>query len=60
MAVVDHCPACRIRRELTVHRDTTAPDWSPRRGALNFARVLAARACPDYQPTPVLDTQETP
>lgn len=53
----DHCPACRVLRELTEHRDTAAPDWSPRRGVLNFARVVAARACPDYQPTTTEETR---
>ena len=48
----DHCPACRIARELREHRDNTAAEWSVRRGALNFARVLAERACPDWQPEP--------
>ena len=42
----DHCPACRIARELTEHRDTTAGDWTMRRGTLNFAIVIARRACP--------------
>ena len=47
----DHCPACRIARELTEHRDTSAAEWGLRRGVLNFARVLAVRACPEYRPT---------
>lgn len=50
--MTDHCPACRITRELREHIDSTAPEWSVRRGALNFARILAERACPDYHPTP--------
>lgn len=58
--MADHCPACRVHRELTEHRDATASAWSPRRAALNFARVLAARACPAYLPLQSdLDTQET-
>lgn len=48
--MTDHCPACRIRRELHEHRDATYADWSTTRGVLNFAAVLAARACPDYTP----------
>lgn len=48
--MTDHCPACRIARELTEHRDKTAAGWSHRRGTLNFARVIAARACPEYEP----------
>ena len=46
----DHCPACRIARELREHRDNTAAEWSVRRGTLNFARVLAERVCPDWRP----------
>lgn len=46
----DHCPACQVVRELTEHRDGTAAEWSVRRGTLNFARVIAVRACPDYRP----------
>lgn len=46
--MTDHCPACRIRRELHEHRDTTYADWSKARVVLNFAAVLATRACPDY------------
>lgn len=49
--MTDHCPACRIARELTEHRDATAADWSQRRGTLNFARVIAMRACPAYVAT---------
>ena len=44
--MTDHCPACRIRRELHEHRDATYPEWSTTRGVLNFAAVLAGRACP--------------
>lgn len=46
----DHCPACRVARELTEHRDACAVEWSHRRAALNFALILAKRACPDYRP----------
>ena len=46
----DHCPACRVARELREHVDQTAAEWSIRRGALKFARILAERACPDYEP----------
>ena len=50
--MTDHCPACQIVRELTDHRDATATatEWSARRAALNFALVIAARACPQYVP----------
>lgn len=48
--MTDHCPACRVARELREHVDKTAPEWSVRRGALNFARVIAMRACSDYKP----------
>ena len=51
----DHCPACRVRRELTEHRDQFKPGWSTQRAAFNFALVIAARACPDYVPA----TEET-
>lgn len=47
---VDHCPACRVARELAEHRDLTAAGWSIRRGTLSFAIVLAERACPAYEP----------
>lgn len=47
----DHCPACQVARELTEHRDACAEQWSTRRGVLNFARVIAVRACPEYAPT---------
>lgn len=46
----DHCPACRVARELREHSDQAHPEWSVRRGTLNFARILAERACPDYRP----------
>jgi hypothetical protein len=46
----DHCPACRVARELTEHRDAAAADWSVRRATLNFARIIAERACPDWKP----------
>ena len=46
----DHCPACRLARELREHTDQTAAEWSQRRGALNFARIIAERACPAYVP----------
>lgn len=47
---VDHCPACQVARELAQHRDDKAPGWSIRRGALNFAVLVAQRACPAYEP----------
>lgn len=43
----DHCPACRIARELTEHRDASATDWSVRRATLNFSIIVARRSCPD-------------
>lgn len=46
----DHCPVCQVARELTEHRDATADEWSTRRGVLNFARIIATRACPAYVP----------
>ena len=46
----DHCPACRLARELRERTDQTAAECSQRRGALNFARILAERACPAYVP----------
>lgn len=46
----DHCPACRVARELTEHV-TESGTPHPKRGAFNFARILAERACPEYQPT---------
>lgn len=46
----DHCPACRIARELREHRDATYPDRSNTRGVYNFCSILAQRACPDYTP----------
>jgi hypothetical protein len=49
--MTDHCPACAVRRELTTHRDQCEPAWSPRRAAFNFAVIVAARACPDDEPT---------
>lgn len=49
--MTDHCPACRVVRELGEHRDATAGEWSQRRAVLNFARVIAERACPEYRPT---------
>lgn len=52
----DHCPACRVARELREHIDQSDATWSIRRGALNFARILAERACPEYDPT----TEECP
>lgn len=48
--MVDHCPACRVARELAEHRDATAGGWSIRRGALSFAVIVAQRACPAYEP----------
>jgi hypothetical protein len=48
--MTDHCPACRIARELTEHRDATAAEWSVRRATLSFARVLAVRACAEWAP----------
>lgn len=49
----DHCPACRVARELAEHRDATASEWSVRRATLNFAHVLATRACPAWEPSKV-------
>lgn len=49
--MTDHCPACRVARELAEHRDATAAAWSPRRVALSFAVIVAERACPAYEPT---------
>lgn len=46
---LDHCPACRVARELTEHRDASANEWSIRRATLNFARIVATQACPDWQ-----------
>lgn len=43
------CPACRIVNTLAKHRDTTAADWSLRRGTLNFAILIAQRECPAHQ-----------
>lgn len=48
--MTDHCPACRVARELTEHRDKTAVEWTQRRAVLNFARTVSERACPDYHP----------
>lgn len=48
--VTDHCPACRVDRELGEHLDRHEIAWSPRRAAYNFARIIARRACPDYEP----------
>lgn len=45
-----HCPACEVAAALREHVDQTAAEWSQRRGALNFARIIAERACPDYVP----------
>lgn len=45
-----HCPACEVAAALREHVDQTAAEWSQRRGALNFARIIAERACPDYKP----------
>ena len=45
-----HCPACEVAAALREHTDQTAAEWSQRRGALNFARIIAERACPDYKP----------
>lgn len=47
------CPACRLVADLTAHRDNHHPTWGPRRATLNFALVLAARACPLYQPATI-------
>lgn len=52
----DHCPACRVVRELGEHRDATAGAWSGRRGVLNFAILTARRACPAYVPAPTPTT----
>ena len=46
----DHCPACRVHRELTEHLATITPGWTAKRAALNFAAILARRACPNYEP----------
>jgi hypothetical protein len=54
----DHCPACTIAADLTKHRDATATDWSFRRGTLNFAIVVARRACPAYVPIEATVTEE--
>lgn len=45
-----HCPACRVARELADHRDGSAAEWSIRRATLNFAVIVARRACPEYEP----------
>jgi hypothetical protein len=45
-----HCPACLVAVELAEHRDRTAGAWSIRRATLNFAIVVARRACPSYAP----------
>lgn len=45
-----HCPACDIAAQLEAHRDTYTNGWSQRRGTLNFAALIARRACPEYQP----------
>lgn len=55
----DHCPACQIAEELTKHRDATYPEWGKSRAALNFARIIAARSCPDYQPATTEGAQMT-
>lgn len=52
----DHCGACQIVRELTDHRNLTAPVWGVRRATLNFAIVIARSVCPK---TRELD-EETP
>lgn len=49
-AVPVHCPACQVVADLTAHRDATAGGWSIRRATLNFAVVIAERACPGYRP----------
>ena len=54
--MTDHCPACAIARELSAHRDMAATDWTPRRAVLNFAVIIARRACPAYVPA---TTEET-
>lgn len=48
---VDHCPACAVVRELTEHRDQTAPEWGQRRATLNFAIVIAASVCTENRKT---------
>lgn len=50
-AVDDHCGVCRVVRELTEHRDKTAPEWGQRWEALNFAIVIAASVCPANRET---------
>jgi hypothetical protein len=53
-----HCPACRIVVELEEHRDATAGGWSIRRATLNFAIVVARRACPAYVGAPAAEEQD--
>lgn len=48
--MTDHCPACTVARELRGHRDATAVEWSCRRAMLNFAAIVADRACVGYVP----------
>jgi hypothetical protein len=43
------CPACRIVATLAAHRDDSHPDWSIRRGVLNFAILIAQRECPAHR-----------
>lgn len=44
------CPACATAADLEAHRDATTGDgWSIRRGALNFAVLVARRNCPSYR-----------
>jgi hypothetical protein len=57
--MTDHCPACRVVRELLEHRDSSAGVWSLRRGVLNFAIVVARRACPAYEAQTVPGTTHT-
>lgn len=48
--MTDHCPACTVARILLHHRDQVAQTWDQRRVTLNFARIVAERACPEYVP----------
>lgn len=45
---MSHCPACATAEELARHRDTTTNEWTIRRGALNFAVIVARTHCPNY------------
>ena len=45
------CAACTIRADLHAHRDATYPTWGTERGVLNYAAVIAGRACPEWRPS---------